>query len=498
MDEWSADSNAELSFQETVAQICEQYGVRYDGVSISYVEDAKSAVVKINSASYQWQIEESILIQDSSSSVVVAYTVVQEVYGFNSSDAAYLGISSALASAVSSGYFTAYLRAYADINGVTALTSASSTALTILANTATPTTSPTAHPNESTSMSVASIALIVVSVIVGIGICAMLVCCVAREETTSKAVTNGTNGNVNGNNTSPGNGAATNRRPSVDTPPAGIAASTSSDALGNPRVSAAATAVGYCEAKAEYDFGEIPVITVSHVELALPAPERPGRQKLQRQSSSTERTGSGAATSTPDTVVDLPTRETNTMVAPTESPRQRDELKRRHSIQQDMPRYDFQSEPRHRRHSIQGDASELREADLDVESAIRNKENARLSQQSSFRAKGSDNLNISKLLSFREQQLQKSQQETKTDPPAASGPTRPVSQRTKQKRRVSWRAELVEEGIKDPGPSISAQNEPQQPLSQPRQPPKKPPRPQLENDRQQREETSDENDEFAV
>jgi hypothetical protein len=75
MDEWSADSNAELSFQETVAQICEQYGVRYDGVSISYVEDAKSAVVKINSASYQWQIEESILIQDSSSSVVVAYTV---------------------------------------------------------------------------------------------------------------------------------------------------------------------------------------------------------------------------------------------------------------------------------------------------------------------------------------------------------------------------------------------------------------------------------------
>jgi hypothetical protein len=175
---WYSDDAISICFLEAVAQSC-GHGIVYSDVVITDVVDMTRAAAKVSlraSSVWPWMAAQST----TDESITVSYVISQAVRDFNSSESAYKTISAALITAVEEGYFTAYLRGFAQIMGVDSLAAASSTQIHVLSFTPTPTMRPTGRSKA--GLSSGSIAAIAVCSALGFGVFGMLICCSAREE----------------------------------------------------------------------------------------------------------------------------------------------------------------------------------------------------------------------------------------------------------------------------------------------------------------------------
>jgi hypothetical protein len=114
------------------------------------------------------------------SAIVVSYQISQLVRNYSSSYTAYQDIVDSLSEAVADGYFTAYLRGFADIMDINSLAEASSTELLITSFTPAPSLSPTRPPKP--QLSSGSIAAIVICSVFGCCLFCGFLCLSSREE----------------------------------------------------------------------------------------------------------------------------------------------------------------------------------------------------------------------------------------------------------------------------------------------------------------------------
>jgi hypothetical protein len=176
---FESDPYIAICFQEAVAQSC-QNGIYYEDVVIMELVDVSTSSSDVSTGRSRLRIEASVP-HPSGPAVQVMYVISQIVQDYNSSLKAYNRITIALSMAVKQGYFTAYLRGFADILGVDELEDCSSYQVTVLSFTQAPTYAPTSSPKI--GLSDASIAAIVICTCFACGIFGLLVCCSAREET---------------------------------------------------------------------------------------------------------------------------------------------------------------------------------------------------------------------------------------------------------------------------------------------------------------------------
>jgi hypothetical protein len=175
---WNSDPMIVQSFQQAVAQSCEDEGVLYNDVWVTAVITSPHSILLPQSAQRTLRSADT---QASTSSVLVAYLIQQEIQNFFFSYNAVTNISSSLTTAVEEGYFTAYLQGFAAANGANALLAASSSTIDVLSDTPVPSSAPVTK-SHSSKLSSGSIAAIAVCCSICTIVFCLLLCCSAREE----------------------------------------------------------------------------------------------------------------------------------------------------------------------------------------------------------------------------------------------------------------------------------------------------------------------------
>jgi hypothetical protein len=147
---WNSDPMIVQSFQQAVAQSCEDEGVLYNDVWVTAVITSPHSILLPQSAQRTLRSADT---QASTSSVLVAYLIQQEIQNF----------------------FFSY-------NAVTnALLAASSSAIDVLSDTPVPSSAPVTK-SHSSKLSSGSIAAIAVCCSICTIVFCLLLCCSAREE----------------------------------------------------------------------------------------------------------------------------------------------------------------------------------------------------------------------------------------------------------------------------------------------------------------------------
>jgi hypothetical protein len=188
---WAADTEISITFQQAVAAAC-LHGVTYNNVIVTSVTN----IITVNQAHREDSFSQTLFLrapvrtEATTTSVLVSYVVSQMIQGYNSSTEAYLAVTEALTSSVSSDEFTAYLQAFALQNDVDSLSLATCSSITVLSYTSAPTLGPTAHSQKDTSLSTGAVAAIAVCAVLGFSVFCLLLCCSAREESSGKKAKN--------------------------------------------------------------------------------------------------------------------------------------------------------------------------------------------------------------------------------------------------------------------------------------------------------------------